>query len=87
MGSMLDPHNPAAYTPMRIWWEVEGKKGCCWERLGLCRCQYDTTAAKRLRGNYKVVRVRAAASLGIDASDWRRIVSISERNCNGIRLV
>ncbi len=73
MLSTLDVHDLRNYTPLAVCWEVQGKRGCAWTPLGVITCRADLTAARRLRGGYRVVRVRAAATLGVDASAWRRI--------------
>jgi hypothetical protein len=56
-------------------WEVQGKRGCVWTRLGHADTVGDLDAVKAIRRyhKYKVCRVRKAAEHGIDASPWRTI--------------
>ena len=73
--SILDPNNLANYTPIKVTWEVQGKRGCCWVNLASYKCLYDTTAAKKahdLYPNYKLLRVRNASTLGVDPGPWRK---------------
>jgi hypothetical protein len=71
--SVLNPNNPANYKPIKLYWDVEGKRGC-WIPLGCQFCYGDLEAARLTRKlhKYKVMRVRASSTLGVDPGKWRR---------------
>jgi hypothetical protein len=70
------PPIPSPPKPCCTTWDVEYKQGCCWVYIGCYTCLSDLTAARYYYNHgfpYKVMRVRAASSLGVDAGPWRVI--------------
>lgn len=69
--SYLNLNNPRNYVPIKTLWQVQVKRGCIWVPAGVHESYGDLSAARHLRGNYSIVRVRASDTLGVSASKWR----------------
>ena len=74
--SVLDVHDIRNYHPVSTTWDVQYKRGCCWVNIGCHTCVGDLAAARHYYNHgfpYKIMRVRSASTLGVDAGPWRRI--------------
>lgn len=65
----------SAYKVLQTDWEVEYKSGCVWRHLGIHTCEGDLQAVRYFRrvgfDSSRLMRVRPAATLGVDPGPWR----------------